>query len=141
MQITGDGGELGGSVGILVCKITLESQATDFYVPNRKCGDYGSRCICSFTGRIESAGQKVCPYLRALSKGEAYEIASNERHGRSWTNAQLLHKLRVLPTRAEIAIRRVKWWQAMTEHNHAHLLTMAAIWGQLPDESPTLTTE
>ena len=30
---------------------------------------------------------------------------------------------RLLPARAEIAIRRVKWWQAVTEHNHAHLQT------------------
>ena len=37
--------------------------------------------------------------------------------------------------------RRVTWWQAMTEHNHAHLQTMAAIWGQLPDGPQTLTSE
>ena len=59
----------------------------------------------------------------ALSKGRAYDSAATESHGRSWTNAQLLHKWEVLPARAEIPIRRVKWVQAMTEHNHAHLQT------------------
>ena len=44
------------------------------------------------------------------------------------TDAQLLRKWKVLPARAEIAIRRVKWWQAMTEHNHAYLPTMVALW-------------
>ena len=29
----------------------------------------------------------------------------------------------------------------MTEHNHAHLQTMATIWRQLPDEAQTLTAE
>ena len=62
-------------------------------------------------------------------------------HGRSWTDAQLLRRWKVLPARAESAIRRVKWWQAMTEHNHAQLQTVAAIWGQLPDGPQTLTTE
>ena len=47
----------------------------------------------------------------------------------------------MVPARAEIAIRRVKWWQATTEQNHAHLQTMAAIWGQLRDEAQTLTAE
>ena len=92
-------------------------------------------------GELNRLDKKLCRYLRTLSNCKAYEIAPNERHGRSWTNDQLLHKWRVLPARTEIAIRRVKWWQAMTEHNHAHLQTMAAIWGQLPDEAPTLTTE
>ena len=75
------------------------------------------------------------------SRGKAYDLAATESHGRSWTNVQLLHKWKVLPARAEIAIRRVKWWQAMTEHNHAHLQTMAAILGQLPDGPQTLTSE
>ena len=91
-------------------------------------------------GELNGLDKKVCRYLRALSKGKAYEIAANQCHGSSWTNAQLLHKWRVLAARAEVAIRRVKWWQAMTEHNHAHLQTMAAIWGQLPDKAPTLTS-
>ena len=59
----------------------------------------------------------------ALSKGRAYDSAATESQVRSWTNAQLLHKWEVLPARAEIPIRRVKWVQAMTEHNHAHLQT------------------
>ena len=50
-------------------------------------------------------------------------------------------RCQVLPARAEIAIRRVKWWQAMTKHNHAHWQTMAAIWRQLTDGSQTLTSE
>ena len=41
----------------------------------------------------------------------------------------------------EREIRRVKRWQAMTEHGHAHLQTIAAIWRQLPDEAQTLTAE
>ena len=43
-------------------------------------------------------------------------------------DAQLFHKGKVLSARVEIAIRRAKWSQAMTEHNHAHLQTMSAIW-------------
>ena len=141
MQITGDGGELGGSEGFLVCKITIESQALDFSVPNRKRFDYGSRRICSFTGRTESAGQKK--YVDTYAPYRMARRAKSQRMShRHWlTNPQLLHKWRVVPARAEIAIRRVKWWQAMTEHNHAHLQTMAAIWGQLPDEAQTLTAE
>ena len=48
---------------------------------------------------------------------------------------------KVLPARAGIAIRRVKWWQAMKEHNHAHLQTKSAIWGQLLGEAQPLTAE
>ena len=47
----------------------------------------------------------------------------------------------VLPARADIAIKSVMWWQAVREHNHAHLQTRAAIWGLLPDGPQTLTTE
>ena len=79
--------------------------------------------------------------LRALSKGKAQDCVATESHGHSWTNSQLFHKWKVLPARAEIAIRRVRWRQAMTEHNHAHLQRMAAVWGQLPDEAHTLTAE
>ena len=57
------------------------------------------------------------------------------------TNAQLLHQWRVPLARAEIAIRKIKWWQAMTEHNRTHLQTMAATCGQLPGEAQTLTEE
>ena len=69
------------------------------------------------------------------------DYAATESHGRRRTNAQLLHEWKVLPARTEIAIRRVKWWQAMMEHSHAHLQTMAAIWRQLPVEPQTLTAE
>ena len=41
---------------LLVCKITTESHALDFSVPNRKCVDYGSRRIRNLTCRIESVG-------------------------------------------------------------------------------------
>ena len=34
-------------------------------------------------GELNRLDKKVCRYLRALSKGKAHEIASNERHGRS----------------------------------------------------------
>ena len=85
-------------------------------------------------GELNRIDKKVCRYLRALSKGKAHDRAATESH------SQLLQKWKVLPARAEIAIRRVKWWQAMTEHNHAHLQTMAAIWEQLPDGPQTLTT-
>ena len=100
-----------------------------------------------FLSRIVSASitgldaYAACRYPRALSKGKAHDSAATEGDGRSWTNDQLLHKWEVLPARAEIAIRRVKWLQAMTEHNHAHLQTMAAIWRQLPGEAQTLTAE
>ena len=92
-------------------------------------------------GELNRLDKKTCRYLRALSKGRAYDSAATESHGRSWTNAQLLHKWKLLSARAQIAIRRVKWWQAMTEHNHAHLQTMSAIWGQLAGEAQTLTAE
>ena len=115
MQIAGDGGELVGAARVLVCTFTVDPQTFDLLVPNRECVDHGSR-------------RKRCITWRALSKGRAYDSAANEGHGRSWTNDQLLHKWKVLPARAEIAIRRVNWWQAMTEHNHAHLQTIEAIW-------------
>ena len=85
--------------------------------------------------------KKFCKYLRALSLGRTCDSAATESHGRSWTNAQLFHKWKVLPARAEIAVRRVKWWQAMTELKHAHLQAMAAIWRQLPGEAQTLTAQ
>ena len=92
-------------------------------------------------GELHRIDKRICWYLRALSKGKAHDHAATESHGRSWTNAQLFHKWKVLPARAEIAFRRVEWWQAMKEHNHAHLQTMATKWGQLPDGPPTLTSE
>ena len=52
-------------------------------------------------------------YLGVLSKGKAQDCAATECHVRSWNNAQLLHKWKVLPARAEIATMRVK------EHGHA----------------------
>ena len=87
----------------------------------------GLDAYAAWPGDLSRIDKKICRYLRALSKGKAHDHAATESHGRSWTNAQLLHKWKVLPARAEIAIRRVKWWQATTEHNHAHLQTMAAI--------------
>ena len=65
------------------------------------------------------------------------QIIRQHRHGKPRTNAQLLHERRVLPARAEVAIRRIKRWQAMTEHNRAHLQTMAAIWRHLPGKAHT----
>ena len=56
-------------------------------------------------GELNRIDKKIYRYLRALSKGKAYDRAATESHGRSWTNAQLW---KVLPARAEIAIRRVK---------------------------------
>ena len=45
-------------------------------------------------------------------------------------------------TLRSLAIRRIKRWEAMTEHYRAHLQTVAAIiWGQLPGEPQTLTAE
>ena len=99
----------------------------DRLVPNRQCVDYGSRRLRCITCELDRLDKKICRYLRALSKGRAYDSAATESHGRSWTNAQIL-QVEALPARAEIAIRRVKWWEAMTEHNHADMQTMAAIW-------------
>ena len=86
-------------------------------------------------GELNRLDKKTCKYLRALPKGRAYDSTASESHVRSWT------KWRVLPAQAKIAIRRIKWWQAMTEHNRAHLQTIAAVWGQLPGEASTLTDE
>ena len=98
-------------------------------------------CAASL-GEVNRLNKNVCGYLRALSKGKVYDRGVSESHGCSCANAQLLYKWKVLTARAELAIKRVKWWQAMTEHSHhAHLQTMAAIWGHLPDEEPTLTPE
>ena len=52
---------------------------------------------------VNPIDKKVCRYLRALSKGKAYDCAATGSHGRSWTNAQLLHQWKVLPARAEVA--------------------------------------
>ena len=41
--------------------------------------------------------KKICKYLRALTKGKAYDSNAAESHGRSWTNAQILQKWKVLP--------------------------------------------
>ena len=60
----------------------MESQALDFYVPNRKCFDYGSRCICSLTGRIESAGQKSMPIPTRLIEWQGIRNRS-EREART----------------------------------------------------------
>ena len=79
-------------------------------------------------GELNRTDKKMCRYLRALSNGKAHGHAATESHGRSWTNAQLLHKWKVFPARAEIAIRRGECWQAVTEQNHAHLQTMVATW-------------
>ena len=54
----------------LVCKITMESQTIDFYVSNRKWGDYGSRRIRSLTGRTEPAGQESMSILTCPSEGK-----------------------------------------------------------------------
>ena len=67
--------------------------------------------------------KKMCRYLRAVSKGKACDHAATESHGRNW---------KMLPARAEIAIGRVKWWQAMTEHHHAHLQTNGGNLGTAP---------
>ena len=118
MQIAGDVCELVGIVRFLVCALTLDPHTRMIFL---------SRTVsASVPGN--HLDKKVCAYLRALSKGKAYNRASPEKHGRSGANAQMLHKWKVLPARAEIAIKRVKWWQAVTEHNHAHLPTMAAVW-------------
>ena len=63
---------------------------------------------------------KNCKCLSLLFKDIAYDSTAIESHGRSWTNAQLFRKWKVSLARSEIAIRRIKWWQAMMEHNRAH---------------------
>ena len=103
---------------------------------------FQSRIVsASITDLDELVDTTICSCFRAPSKGKADDHVATESDGRSWTNVQLFHKWKVLSARAEIAIRRVKLWQAMTEHNHAHLQTMAAIWAQLPDGPQTLTSE
>ena len=102
----------------MVRTLTLEPQTPDLFVSNCEYVDHRTRHMRSITMRAESAGHKSLQ-------------TTTERHGRSWTNGQLVHRWKVLPARAEIAIRRVKW-QAMTEHNHAHLQTKAAIWETAP---------
>ena len=57
-------------------------------------------------GEANRLDRQVCQNLEALLKGRAYDNASTETDGHSLTNAQLLHKWRVLPFRAEVAIRR-----------------------------------
>ena len=84
---------------------------------------------------------KKCKCLSALSKGRAYDSTAIESHGRSWTNAQLFDKWKVLLARSGIAIRRIKWWQAMTEHNRAHWQTMARFGDSLQARHTTLTDE
>ena len=101
-----------------------ESQTPNLPVPNRT----DLVAYAASPGELNRIDKKVCRYLRALSTGTANDLAATESHGRSLTNAQFFHKWKVLPARAEIAIRRVKRRQAMTEHSHAHLQTLAAIW-------------
>ena len=84
MQAAGDGGEVVGTARVLVCTFTVEPQTFDLPVPKRECVGHGSRRI-------------RCITWRALSKGRAYDITAIEGHGRIWTNAQLLHKWKVLP--------------------------------------------
>ena len=74
----------------------------------------GLNAYAASLGELNRLDKKLKRYLRALSKGRAYNSAATESHGRSGTNAQLFHKWKVLHARAEIAIRRVKWWLAMT---------------------------
>ena len=42
-------------------------------------------------GELNRLDKKVSTCLRALCKGQAHDSSATERHGRSWTNAQLLH--------------------------------------------------
>ena len=76
-----------------------------------------------------------------FSKGKAHDHAATECHGRCWTNAQLLHKWKVLPAREEMAIRRIKWWQAMTESQPRTPADNAAIPAQFPVGPQTFTSE
>ena len=62
----------------------------------------GIDAFATAPGESNRIDKKVYRYLRALSKGKAYDRAATERHGRSWTNAQFLHKWKVLPARADI---------------------------------------
>ena len=142
MQAVGDGGELVGAAWVLVRALAMEPQTLDFPVTNCEYATItGTDAYAASPSELNKLDKNTCEFLRVFSKGRAYDSSATESHGRSWTNAQLQHKWRVVPTRAEIAIRRIKWWQAMTEHNSAHLQTMAAIWGQLPGEAQTLTAE
>ena len=90
-------------------------------------------------GELNRLDKRVCRNLRAPCKGKTYDSSTTRRHDRSSTNGHLHHKRKVLPAKAGIAIRRVRWWQAMTADNHAHLQTMVAIGRQLRDEAQTLT--
>ena len=63
----------------------------------------GMDAYAASPSELNKLDKKTCKYLRALSKGKAYDSSATESHGRSWTNAELLHKWQVLPARAEIA--------------------------------------
>ena len=117
MQTAADGGELVGTEG-----------ASGFHV---HLGNTKNLLDSSF----------VCLDRRSRRVRDDTDSSANERRGRSLTNTQLLHKWRVLPARAEIAIRRIQRWQDMTKHNRAHLQAMTAIWGHLLGWVQTLSIE
>ena len=74
MQIAGDGGELVGTARVLVCAVT------------------GIDSYAASSGGVIRLHKKVCAYFLPLSE-KAQDRAASEKHGRSWTNAQLLHKV------------------------------------------------
>ena len=98
----------------MVRKFATEPQTIDLLVTNCvSAATKGKDAYAASPNELNKLDKTFCKYLRALSMGKAHESTDMESHGRSWTNAQLLHKWKVPPARAEIAIRRIKWWQTL----------------------------
>ena len=76
-------------------------------------------------------------YLRALMQGRAKTIHIDS-HVTAMSNVEVLKHWKILPVRAELAVRRIKWLQSMCRHKQAHRQTLVAIFGHIPNEPPTL---
>eukprot|EP00959_Pyramimonas_sp_CCMP1952_P287208 6006284-Pyramimonas_sp.AAC.1 len=62
----------------------------------------------------------------------------NGPHVRSLRNSEVLYRRRILPARGELAVRRIRRLQGMLVHRRARGQTIAAIFGRMQKDRPTL---
>ena len=70
----------------------------------------------------------ACSLLRSLLRGEAHDETPEGKHTK-WSNLEVLKKWRLLPSKWETALRRVKWLQSMAELPSSHRQVRAGLFG------------
>ncbi|CAK0875338.1 unnamed protein product, partial [Prorocentrum cordatum] len=81
---------------------------------------------------------QICKKLRVMEGGSQ---VAHDTHVKVLTNKQLMKRWGVVPSKAALAMQRIRWLQDMVRHPLAHQQVIAALWGHLEDEPSPIDIE